>query len=336
MDAGIASIDDTQTQGLNMSAFVRRSMVVSALLVGATLASSPALAQRKSAQDQRKEQMAQIPTCARPLGSISVLEPEDATNWWTGQQLPAPSKLIKVFVSKSRCFTLVDRGAGMNAAMRERELAAGGELRQRSNLGKGQIKAADYVLVPDLIGANSNAGGNAVGGLIGGLIGGNVGALVGGLNFKKKTADVVLTVTDVRSSEQVAMAEGSAKKTDIGWGVGGGLFTGGGLGGAGVGGYANTELGQVVALAYLQAYTDLVAQLGGLPDNASAANAQQAVTVTKPARLFKGPDGKGVVRELEVGMMLYPTGTKSGMMWEVEDELGNKGWVSSSPLQLSR
>ena len=151
MDAGIASIDDTQTQGLNMSAFVRRSMVVSALLVGATLASSPALAQRKSAQDQRKEQMAQIPTCARPLGSISVLEPEDATNWWTGQQLPAPSKLIKVFVSKSRCFTLVDRGAGMNAAMRERELAAGGELRQRSNLGKGQIKAADYVMVPDLI-----------------------------------------------------------------------------------------------------------------------------------------------------------------------------------------
>ncbi|HRO28758.1 MAG TPA: peptidoglycan-binding protein, partial [Luteimonas sp.] len=57
---------------------------------------------------------------------------------------------------------------------------------------------------------------------------------------------------------------------------------------------------------------------------------------TKPARLFKGPDGKGVVRELEVGMMLYPTGAKDGMMWEVEDELGNSGWVSSSLLQLSR
>ena len=207
MDAGIASIDDTQTQGLKMSAFVRRSMVVSALLVGATLASSPALAQRKSAQDQRKEQMAQIPTCARPLGSISVLEPEDATNWWTGQQLPAPSKLIKVFVSKSRCFTLVDRGAGMDAAMRERALASDGQLRNRSNIGKGQIKAADYVLVPDLVSQNSNSSGNAIGGLLGGLIGGNAGALVGGLNFKKKTADVVLTVTDVRSSEQVAMAD---------------------------------------------------------------------------------------------------------------------------------
>ena len=337
MDAGIASIDDTQTQGLKMSAFVRRSMVVSALLVGATLASSPALAQRKSAQDQRKEQMAQIPTCARPLGSISVLEPEDATNWWTGQQLPAPSKLIKVFVNKSRCFTLVDRGAGMNAAMRERELASSGELRQRSNLGKGQIKAADYVMVPDLIGANSNAGGNALGGLIGGLIGGNAGALVGGLNFKKKTADVVLTVTDVRSSEQVAMAEGSAKKTDIGWGVGGGLFTGSGLGSAGVGGYANTELGQVITLAYLQAYTDLVNELGGLPDDASAANASQAMRVTKPARLLGNAKGTGkAVRELDPGALLYPTGNRDGAMIEVEDELGNRGWISSNFIELAK
>ncbi len=297
----------------------------------------PAMAQRKSAQEQRKEQVAQIPTCAKPLGSISVLEPEDAVNWWTGQQLPAPSKLIKVFVNKSRCFTLVDRGAGMGAAMAERELAASGELRNRSNVGKGQIRAADYVLVPDLISQNSNASGNAVSGLLGGLIGGRAGAVVGGLNFKSKTADVVLTVTDVRSSEQVAMAEGNAKKTDIGWGAGGGLFGGSGLGAAGVGGYANTEIGQVITLAYLQAYTDLVTQLGGLSDNASASNAQQAVEMTKPGRLFANAKGTGKpVRDLDVGMLLYPTGNKDGVMWEVEDELGNKGWVSSTLVQLAR
>ncbi len=312
-------------------------IVLACMAVGVALTSLPAAAQRKSAQDQRKEQVAQIPTCAKPLGSISVLEPEDATNWWTGQQLPAPSKLIKVFVSKSRCFTLVDRGAGMDAAMRERELASGGQLRNRSNIGKGQIKAADYVMVPDLIGANSDAGGNAVGGLLGGLIGGNVGALVGGMNFKKKTADVVLTVTDVRSSEQVAMAEGNAKKTDIGWGVGGGLFTGSGLGSAGVGGYANTELGQVITLAYLQAYTDLIAQLGGLPANASAANASQAMQVTKPARLLGNAKGTGkAVRDLDPGALLYPTGNKSGAMIEVEDELGNKGWISSNFVELAK
>ncbi|HEV7271868.1 CsgG/HfaB family protein [Pseudoxanthomonas sp.] len=303
----------------------------------ALVAALPAFAQRQSAQDQRKQQTAEIPTCSKPLGSISVIEPEDAVNWWTGQQLPAPSRLIKVFVNKSRCFTLVDRGAGMGAAMAERDLAASGELRNRSNVGKGQIRAADYVLVPDLISQNSNAGGNAISGLLGGLIGGNAGAIVGGLNFKKKTADVVLTVTDVRSSEQVAMAEGNAVKTDIGWGAGGGLFGGSGLGAAGVGGYANTEIGQVITLAYLKAYTDLVGQLGGLTDNASGSNAQQAVEMTKPGRLFANAKGTGkAVRDLDPGMMLYPTGNKDGVMWEVEDELGNKGWVSSTLVKLAR
>lgn len=299
----------------------------------ALLASPAALAQ--NAQQQRAQKTAEIPVCGKNLGSIAVLEPEH--NWWSGYQLGSPAALIKVFVSKSRCFTLVDRGKGMAALQRERELASGGELRGGSNLGKGQIKAADYVLVPDLVSQNSNASGNSIGGLLGGLIGNRtVGALVGGLNIKRKTADVVLTVTDVRSSEQLAMTEGHATKTDLGWGGGAGIFSGG-FGGVGATGYANTEIGQVVTLAYLQAYTDLVGQLGGLPGNASAANVQQAVTMSKPGRLFANANGKGaVVRSLDVGMMLYPTGARQGVMWEVEDELGNKGWVSSLLFGLAR
>ena len=170
-----------------MTMNLTKQAVIAAGLCSLMLAttSTPALAQKKSAQEQRAAQVAQIPVCAKPLGSISVMEPEDATYWWTGQQLPAPSKLIKVFVNKSRCFTLVDRGAGLDAAMGERALASSGELRGHSNVGKGQIKAADYVLVPDLISQNSNAGGNAIGGLLGGLVGGNAGAILGGLTFKK-------------------------------------------------------------------------------------------------------------------------------------------------------
>jgi hypothetical protein len=146
----------------------------------------------------------------------------------------------------------------------------------------------------------------------------------------------VLTVTDVRTSEQVAITEGHATPTHQGWGAGGGVFPGG-FGGAGASGYANTEIGQVITLAYLQAYTDLVAQLGGLPTNASAANVQQAVTVSKPARLLKQSNGQGgAVRDLDVGMMLYPTGNKDGLMWEVDDELGNRGWVNSTLFGLSR
>ena len=308
-----------------------------ALLVAACVVlAAPATTHAQAAQQQRAQKTAEIPVCAQPLGAIAVLEPE-TTNWWTGQQLASPAALIKVFVSRSRCFTLVDRGKGMAALQSERELAAGGDLRVRSNIGKGQIRAADYVLVPDLISQNSNSSGNAIGGLLGGLIGNRtVAAAVGGVNFKRKTADVVLTVTDVRSSEQVAMTEGHATKTDLGWGAGGGVFSGG-FAGAGASGYANTEIGQVITLAYLQAYTDLVAQLGGLPGDASAANAQQAVARQKPGRLLRQADGGGgAVRDLDAGMMLYPTGNKAGMMWEVEDELGNKGWVNSSLFGLAR
>jgi curli biogenesis system outer membrane secretion channel CsgG len=312
-----------------------KSRLTAALLGGlAVLAAAPQPASAATAQEQRAQKTAQIPQCARSLGTIAVVEPE--SNWWTQNHLGSPTSVIKVFVNRSRCFTLVDRGKGMAAAKAERELASEGDLRRGSNIGKGQIKAADYVLVPDLVASNNDSSGNNIGAALGGLVGNrNVGALIGGINIKRKTADVVLTVTDVRSSEQLAMTEGHATKTDLGWGAGAGGFWGA-FGGVGATGDNNTQIGQVITLAYLQAYTDLVAQLGGLPANASEANVQQAVSMHKPGRLFTAPDGKKVVRPLETGMLLYPTGNKQGVMWEVEDELGNKGWVSSNLFGLAR
>ncbi|MBS0396315.1 MAG: peptidoglycan-binding protein [Proteobacteria bacterium] len=276
-----------------------------------------------------------MPTCTKKYGALAIAEPE--RNWWAEYHLGSPEALLKIYVSKSGCFTLVDRGRGMEVARAERDLAASGELRGRSNVGKGQVKAADYVMVPDLVSQNRNAGGNRIGGILGGLVPGAAGAVLGGINLKKKTADVTLTVTDVRSSEQVAMTEGHTTKTDLGWGAGGGFFTGGMFAAGGASGYDNTEIGQVIALAYLQAYTDLVAKFAELPDSASASNAQQAVTMAKPGRMYSSADPKSkVVRTLDPGMMLYPTGQKQDMMWEVEDELGNKGWVSSVLFQLAK
>jgi hypothetical protein len=147
----------------------------------------------------------------------------------------------------------------------------------------------------------------------------------------------MLTVTDVRSSEQKAMTEGHAEKKDLGWGAGGGFFSGGGFAAAGASGYSDTEIGQVIALAYLDSYTKLIAEFNALPEDASAASAQQSVTMAKPGRMYVKADGKGKeVRTLDAGMMLYPTGEKQGVMWEVEDELGNKGWVSSLLFQLAK
>jgi curli biogenesis system outer membrane secretion channel CsgG len=303
-----------------------------ALIAGASISNA---ALPKGAEEEKQKRQAEIPVCDKKYGAIAIVEPE--TKWWQQYNLGSPETVIKVFVNQSKCFTLVDRGKGMAAAQAERALASSGELRGRSNVGKGQVKAADYVMVPDLVSSNKNSGGNAIGGLLGGLIGGGAGAVLGGINLKKKSADVVLTVTDVRSSEQVAMIEGHTTKTDLGWGAGGGVFGGGALVAGGASGYADTEIGKVITLAYLDAYIKLVDQFKALPDNASAANAQQSVTMAKPGRMYASSSTKSkVVRTLDPGMMLYPTGEKKEMMWEVEDELGNKGWVSSVLFELAK
>jgi curli biogenesis system outer membrane secretion channel CsgG len=292
-----------------------------------------------TAQEQRAQKTAQIPRCAAPVGVLAVEEPQ--RNWWSELKLGSPEALIKVFVNQSGCFTLVDRGAGLNAAQRERALSSGGNLQQGSNIGGGQILAADYVLVPDMVTQNGAASGNNIGGAIGGLLGRRnpvLGAIAGGISINSSTADVALTITDVRSTRQLAIVEGHSKKTDIGFGVGGGVFGGSGFGSAGATGYNNTEIGQVITLAYLDAYTKMVDQLGGLPaEGASAASAQQSVVVNRPSRMYATPSTQGqLVRPLDVGARLFPTGNKDGLMWEVKDELGNQGWVSSITFDLAK
>src|ERR1700676_1127934 len=226
----------------------------------------------------------QIPICDKKIGTLAVTEPENA--WWTEMQLESPAALIKIYVSQSKCFTLVDRGKGLAAARTERELAAGGEERVGSNIGKGQMKAADYVLVPDIANRNANAQGTNVGGALGGLLGHGIGAVVGGISLKSKTADVVLTLTDVRSTEQVALEQGHAKKTDLGWMGGGGAGFFGGFAAAGASSYANTEIGQVVTMAYLDAYIKMVADLKDVAPDAKADNVQQSVAMSKPGKMY--------------------------------------------------
>jgi curli biogenesis system outer membrane secretion channel CsgG len=278
----------------------------------------------------------QIPRCSHTIGTLAVHEPQSGNAWWTSMNLESPAALIKVYVSESGCFRLVDRGAGLQAAEAERALAANGEERVGSNVGKGQMKAADYVLIPDIANRNSNAGGNRIGGMLGGFLGHGVGALVGGISLSKKTADVVLTLTDVRSTEQVALEQGHADKTDIGWAGGGGGGFYGGFAAGGASGYANTDIGQVIAKAYLDAYTKMVADVQRNAPNAKTDNVQQAVRLTDAAKLYSSANlHSSVVRSLNPGMMLYPTGEKVGIWWKVSDELGNVGWVLSNKLELA-
>lgn len=288
----------------------------------------------RSAALAADEKGPKIPVCDKKIGTLSVVEPEN--QWWIQYNLESPEALLKVFVAESKCFTLVDRGKGLAAAQKERALASGGEMRGGSNVGKGQMKAADYVLVPDIVNKNANSGGKRFGGALGGLAGGKLGAVLGGVSLKSKTADVVLTLTDVRSTEQVAIVQGHAKKTDLGWGAGGGVFAGG-FAAAGASSYANTEIGQVVTMAYLDAFTKLIEEVQKNTPDAKANNVSQSVTMAKPGRMYAKADLKStVVRDLDPGMMLYPTGEKDGLWWKVTDELGNEGWVPSTLFNLAK
>jgi hypothetical protein len=257
-----------------MKAFIYGAAALALALGGMA---APAMAKDtkgSSARQQQTRETAQIPRCGRRLGALAIVEPDN--QWWREYNLGSPEAILRVFVQQSGCFTLVNRGRSMQSRNMERAMADSGELQRGSNLGRGQVRAADYFLEPNIVSANRNSGGGGAGAVLGsiggGLFGRGVGAIAGGLNVRKGEANVTLSVVNARTTEEEALTEGYARKTDVsfGGGAGGGGFWGT-FAAAGGGGYQNTEIGQVIVLAYLDAYTKLVTEMGGLPDNAAAA-----------------------------------------------------------------
>jgi len=246
------------------------------VMLGATalaVVSQPALAvDNKKGSSGRQDQTKgtrEIPKCTKKLGAIAIVEPEN--QWWRELNLGSPEAIIRIFVQQSGCFTLVNRGRSMQSRAMERAMADQGELQAGSNLGRGQVRAADYFIEPNIVTTNKNSGGNRIGGLLGGFMGGTFGAIAGGINIKNSQANVTLSIVNARTTEEEALTEGYARKSDLSFGAGAGAGWWGGFAGAAGGGYQNTDIGQVIVLAYLDAYTKLVGELGGLPENASAA-----------------------------------------------------------------
>jgi curli biogenesis system outer membrane secretion channel CsgG len=313
------------------------------LLAAASLLPMQAIAAPKQASasnGQKLQEQAQndVPKCARKLGTLSIVDGDDPSGW-TQNSLAPPQKLLRVLVQRSGCFNIVDRGSGLNAAQQERAIGGNLGLQRGSNVGQGQIKAADYVLVAEIQGANSNVSGSGVAGGIGAAFGGPIGGLLGGLRTKKLEANTVLSLTNVRTTETMAVEEGYAAKKDTSFAVGG-LFGAGGVGLGGVGGgYENTDIGRIVTLAFIQAYSKLVTGLGLVtPGDAGTAQAAPTKTFTAqgPVAMRKTAVAAGaVIRTLPAGAIVYPTGNKNGLWWEVADENDNVGWVLNTKLAPS-
>jgi curli biogenesis system outer membrane secretion channel CsgG len=312
-----------------------KSKLIAAAASAAFALTLAAPAHAQYGMDRRQPQNAatpQLPRCNAPLGAVSIREPE--SQWWTSYGLSNPEQLIKLMVSRSGCFRVVDRNGGLQMRGVERDLADQGELQRGSNIGRGQVRAADFILVPDIVNSDANAGGSNIGGLVGGLVGGQAGALIGGVRTQRAQAQALLTLVDARTTEQVYVAEGVAQKTNIGFAAGGGLFGSTGLGGLVGGGYSDTDIGKVVTAAYFNAFIDLVGYVQGMQPGAAQASAPiQAYRATAPITLRQQPSPQArAVRTFNVGDSVYPTGQRNGIWWEVDDENGNRGWTPSTQI----
>ena len=287
------------------------------------LAATPAAAQFGGAPTPTD-----VPHCARAIGTASIAPPAD--QWWTRYGLSNPEQLIKLMAQRSGCLRIVDRGAGLQ--MRGVERGLGDELQRGSNVGAGQIKAADFTIVPDVADANANQGGlnGGLSSLIGGRFGG-LGALAGNIRTRQSTARALLTLVNVRTTEQEFVAEGTAQKTDMSFGGNG---FGNALSGVG-GGYSSTPIGQVISQAYLVAFANLVNYMqSAQPGAAAAAAPVQSYAASAPLIMRASPATSGrSVRVLQPGDSVYPTGQKNGVWWEVDDENGNRGWVVNFQLK---
>jgi curli biogenesis system outer membrane secretion channel CsgG len=311
--------------------------ILASLLVSiAPLAAKPP--KPSKAQKAQVQMVTDVPRCTRKLGTISIADGDDPYGW-TQYNLAPPAKLLKVLVQRSGCFNLVDRGTGLNAAQLERNIGSNLGLQRRSNVGQGQIKAADYVLVAEVQASNRNSGGNMIGGGIGAVMGGPIGGLLGGIKTRKMEANTILSLTNVRTTETLAVVDGYAVKNDTSFGAGG-FLGGGGVGGGLVGGgYENTDVGRVVTLAFIQAYSKMVTELGLVnPGGAGTAEASPTKTFTAqgPSAMRRtAAAGGAVIRMLPAGAIVYPTGKKAGLFWEVADENDNVGWVLNTKLAPS-
>lgn len=220
----------------------------------------------------------EVEKCSKSFGVIAVAEPQHGWHHLRGYGLNSPAALIRMMIQKSGCFDVAERGVGMRNIKEERELAESGELRQESNVGKGQMQAADFVMTPDVqVAANTTGGvGAAVGSVLRRIPG--VGAIGGGLKFKEASTSIL--IADVRSGLQVAAAEGKGSKTDFslgGWGFGGGAV-------GAVGGYTSTPEGKVIAASFLDNYNKIVLAIRDQPNllkQSSAAGDANAASSTK-------------------------------------------------------
>ena len=242
---------------------MRRTSVLAGLLASIAFVTSPVIAQVTGKGGTGVDENTELPRCAQPLGVVALVEEKapSPTDGLAGELSPGmaallrmaeaqqgggtarvdPLPLIKLMAARSNCFRVADRGAAMGALERERAL--------NGATGSPAMVKADYLISAQVL--YSDAKSRESGGGIGGAFGSAVG-----LKSKTLESQVLLSLIDVDTGLQEAVATGSARKKDVGV-VGGGLLLGLGVGALG-GTYGSTDIGKITSLAVLDAFRKLI------------------------------------------------------------------------------
>lgn len=172
-------------------------------------------------------------SCQQPLGTATVVEPDQTSSAaFQSVGLTSPTPMLRIMLSESNCFRVIDQAA----------MGAG-----------GRAPAAQWLITPNLLLSNPDAGGFSAGGFLGNVTGQKwLNNVAGSISVKE--AQTALFISDARSGEQLAAVQGRATATDFG-------ISGYGRGLSSVGVYSNTPDGKVIMAAYVDAFNKLVPQM---------------------------------------------------------------------------
>lgn len=279
------------SQGRELTA-MRRIAIIAGALASLSLAGGPVLAQTAGKGGTGVDENTELPRCAQPLGVVALVEEKvpSPTDGLAGELSPGmaallrmaeaqqgggtarvdPLPLIKLMAARSNCFRVADRGAAMGALERERAMTGAAP---SQSLVKADYLISAQVLYSD---AKSRESGGGIGGAFGSAV---------GLKTKTLESQVLLSLIDVDTGLQEAVATGSARKKDVGV-VGGGLLLGLGVGALG-GTYGSTDIGKITSIAVLDAFRKLILE-------AQARLPQQAAAPSQAPAQAAGDDAQGV------------------------------------------
>ena len=197
--------------------------------------------------------------CSESLGTLAV-DDGRGKQWYASfgaaTKVTSIEPLLRVAVQQSNCFVITAIGNSRTDSRLTEftdKQRNSGEYRAGSNQQKGQRVAADYFLEPSIIIDNDSTG--KVAGALGGLLGRGLGTVAG--SREGKASVVTRSLFDMRTTVQIASAEGNATATNFGAALG--AFGGGAAGS--LGGFSRTPEGKATVAAFIDAYNSMVISL---------------------------------------------------------------------------